>query len=204
MAHFLELAHHLRRAIPISQWTPLFVLLGIGLCLLSWRWVATRTGWRSLPTLGALLTLAGALALTLSPRGWDGNHRSLAQCIPTDWAEVGRAASHVGSSLESLLNVGLLTPFGIALVLASRRVIWPAAVMVLLPTVVELSQTGIRGRECSATDWIANALGGLIGVALGWAAERWWRARQANSPGPGGPPGTDPGEPVQPPVFTKS
>lgn len=204
MAQFLELAHHFRHAVPISRWTLLFVVLGVGLCLLSWRRVVARTGWRPLPTLGALLALAGALALTLSPKGWAGNHRSLAQCVPADWAEVGHAASHVGASLESLLNVGLLTPLGIALVLASRRIVWPAAVMVLLPTVVELSQTGIRGRECSATDWIANALGGLIGVALGVATERWWQERQTNPPGPGAPPGTDPGQPVQPPVFTKS
>ncbi|MBO0850898.1 MAG: VanZ family protein, partial [Pseudonocardia sp.] len=171
---------------PISQWTLGFAALGVGVSLLSWKWLARRTGWRPLPTLVALLALTGALALTVSPRGGRSrNRRTLAECVPVDWAELGHAAARVGGSLESLLNIGLLLPLGLALVLASRKVVWPAAMMVLLPAGIELAQTSINGRLCTPADWIANALGGLIGVAAGWlvldlcrrARARKWQVR---------------------------
>jgi VanZ family protein len=55
--------------------------------------------------------------------------------------------------------------------------------MVLLPVAIELTQVLIPGRECSVSDWLANSLGGLIGVAVGWLTQRWLRARKAARPG---------------------
>lgn len=178
LAQALAVSRHLRGTVPISSWTLGLAALGIGGSLLSWKWLARRTGWRPLPTLVALLALTGALALTVSPRGGRSrNRRTLAECVPVDWAELGHAAGNVGGSLESLLNVGLLMPLGFALVLASRRVAWPAMLMLLLPAAIELSQTEINGRLCTAADWMANALGGLIGVAAGFVVHRLWPAR---------------------------
>jgi VanZ family protein len=178
MSELLE-ALQLRGTIPISKWTLVLTVLGIGACLVSWRWLARRAGWRPLPTLAALLALTGALALTLSPRGGRSrNRRTIAECVPADWADLGHAADRVGASVESLLNIGLLVPLGFALVLASRRVVWPAVLVLLLPAAIELAQTQINGRQCTPADWMANALGGLLGVALGLLAHRWWRARE--------------------------
>ncbi|WP_037067518.1 VanZ family protein [Pseudonocardia acaciae] len=172
-------AARLRGTIPITKWTAVFTVLGIGVCLLSWRWLARRTGWRRWPTLGALLSLAAALALTVSPRGGRSrNRRTLAECLPADWADLGRSAGKVGDSVESLLNVGLLVPLGFTLVLACRRVAWPAALMLLLPAAIELAQTSINGRQCTPADWMANALGGLVGVGAGLLVHRWWQARE--------------------------
>lgn len=183
LTRLLEISRHLRGTVPISKWTLLFTALGIGASLLGWRWLARRTGWRPMPTLWALFALTAALGLTVSPRGGRSrNRRTLAECLPVDWAELGHAATKVGGSLESLLNIGLLMPLGFALVLASRRVAWPAALMVLLPAAIELAQTSINGRLCTAADWMANALGGLIGVVAGLVVQRLWPGR----PPPGG------------------
>src|SRR5882762_8093245 len=104
MVTLLEAAHHLRGILPINRWTPLLGLLGMVLSLFVWRRLAARLHWRPLPTLLTVLSLLAVLTLTLAPKGWWGNHRSLAQCVPSNWADIGAAASHVGGGLESWLN----------------------------------------------------------------------------------------------------
>ncbi|GAA5171263.1 hypothetical protein GCM10023321_69570 [Pseudonocardia eucalypti] len=164
MSHLFEAAHQLRWLVPISRWTPLVALLGVAFALLGWRPLARWARWYRLPTLGALLALAGVVALTLSPRGWYGNHRSLAECVPTEWWQLASSAAGVGGSAESILNIVLFVPLGFCLVMASRRVMWPAALMASMPIAIELLQVVVPGRQCSPRDWLANALGGLIGV----------------------------------------
>lgn len=188
MVTFFDAADHLRRVVPISRWTPVLGLAALVLCLPLWRRVASRFGWRPVPTLLALLSLAGALALTLSPRGWWGNHKSLAQCLPSQWSQVAGAMAKVGANLGSLLNVAMLVPLGVALVLATRRVGWPALLVALLPAGIEMVQTVIPGRQCSPTDYFANALGGLAGVALGALVDRRCRARERVAEPVGQPP----------------
>lgn len=165
---------HLRRIVPVSQWTVLSGVVLLAAVLLSWRRLAAFRGWRPGPTLLALLGLAGALALTLSPRDWLANHRTLHQCLPHDLAAVGDAAARVGGNLESLLNICMLVPLGFGLVLAGRRVAWPALFVVLLPAAIELTQVLVPGRQCSPEDWMANSLGGLLGVVAGAMVNRWW------------------------------
>lgn len=179
MVSILDAAHHLRWLIPVNRWSPVLGLLGLVICVLAWRPVASLTGWRSTPTLLSLLSLVAALTLTLTPKGWKGNHRTLAQCLPSDWAQFGASASHVGVNVESWLNIAMLMPLGFALVLATRRMVWPGLLVVLLPLGIELTQVAIPGRECSVSDWIANALGGLAGVIVGGLTQRWLRARKA-------------------------
>jgi glycopeptide antibiotics resistance protein len=179
MATILEAARHLRWLLPVNHWTPLLGLLGVAVCVLAWRPLAALAGWRPLPTLLAMVSLVAALTLTLVPKGWGGNHRSLAQCLPADWAEFGDSAAHVGTGVESWLNIAMLVPLGYGLMLATRRVVWPSLLVVLLPVAIELTQVLIPGRECSVSDWIANSLGGLIGVAVGWLTQRLLRARKA-------------------------
>jgi VanZ family protein len=171
---------HLRWIVPISRWTLLSGVVLLVFSLLSWRRVASALGWRRKPTLLTLLALTMALSLTLSPRDWLRNHRSLHQCLPSDWAGFGHSMLHVGTSVESLLNIVLLMPLGYGLVVASRRAVWPSVLMVTLPAAIELLQVIIPGRECSPSDWAANALGGLIGVVAGvLVSRRLRRARHA-------------------------
>jgi VanZ family protein len=85
--------------------------------------------------------------------------------------------------VESWLNIAMLMPLGFGLMLATRRVVWPSLLVVLLPVAIELTQVLIPGRECSVSDWLANSLGGLVGVGVGWLTQRWLRARKAARPG---------------------
>jgi hypothetical protein len=173
MHTLLEAAHSLRRVVPINHWIPVVGLLGFVASLLLWRRVAGWLRWRPLPTLLTLLAATAVVSLTLTPRGWWGNHRSLARCVPSDWADLADSMGRVGTSLESWLNIAMLVPLGVGLVLASRRVVWPAVLLVLLPVAIELTQVVVPGRQCSAADWAANALGGLIGVTIGALGNRW-------------------------------
>lgn len=177
MSHLFEAAHQLRWLVPISRWTPLVALVGVTVALFCWRPLAARARWHPLPTLGALLATAAVVALTLSPRGWYGNHRSLAECVPTEWWQLANSAAGVGGSAESVLNIILFVPLGYCLVMASRRVIWPAALMVLMPIAIELLQVVVPGRQCSPRDWLANALGGLIGITAAALTRHFLRRR---------------------------
>jgi len=179
MGAIVEAGYRLRWLVPVNHWSPLLGLLGIVICVLLWRPLVALTHWRSQPTLLALVSGVAALTLTLAPKGWDGNHRTLAQCVPADWSEFGERVSHVGSGVESWLNIAMLVPLGFGLMMATRRVVWPSLFVVLLPVAIELTQIVIPGRECSVSDWVANALGGLAGVALGWLTQTWLRARKA-------------------------
>jgi hypothetical protein len=179
MGAIVEAGYHLRWLIPVNHWSPLLGLLGVVICVLLWRPLVALTHWRSQPTLLALVSGVAALTLTLAPKGWAGNHRTLAECLPSDWARFGDSVSHVGSGVESWLNIAMLVPLGFGLMMATRRVVWPSLFVVLLPVAIELTQVLIPGRECSVSDWVANSLGGLAGVALGWLTQRWLRARKA-------------------------
>lgn len=179
----LEAAHHLRRVVPVGRWSPFVALLALIVALLLWRPLARLTRWRSVPTLLALLSLAGVLTLTLTPKSWVGNHRSLAQCLPSAWAELADSASGITSSLEGVLNVALLVPLGFTLALACRRVVWPALLTLALPAAIELIQVVIPGRECSVADWLANAGGGVVAVLAGGLVNGALRLRPARGGG---------------------
>jgi VanZ family protein len=179
----LEAAHHLRRVLPVGRWSPIIALLTLIVALRVWRPLTRRTRWRSVPTLMALLSLAATLTLTVTPKSWLGNHRSLAQCLPSGWAALAHSASGITSSLEGVLNVALLVPLGFTLTLACRRMAWPALLMVALPAAIELVQVAVPGRECSAADWMANACGGVIAVLAGGLANAALRLRGQASAG---------------------
>lgn len=70
---------------------------------------------------------------------------------------------------EPLANVVLLVPVGVLLAVALRRLLVAALVGVLLPVALEAIQLAVPalGRSCALDDWTANAVGALLGVALG-------------------------------------
>jgi len=159
------------QSLPINKWALVVGVLAAVLALLVWRPLVARTGWRRWPTLTMLLALCMAGALTLPPNG--GRIRPLSACIPTDLDDVTRAVGRVGGGLENLLNVAMLMPLGLAAVLATRRVLGPALLVLILPAAIEMTQTLVPGRQCSPADYLANAVGGLLAVAAGALLQRW-------------------------------
>jgi hypothetical protein len=156
--------------IPINRWSLLVGVFLTVLVLLVSNPLARRFGWRPVPTLVALLGLAMVVALTMPENG--RKLGSVAACLPSDAGDWAGALGRLGGGLESLLNVAMLMPFALATVLATRRVLVPAAVVLVLPAVIELVQTQVPGRQCSLADYLANGLGGLIAVAAGALLQR--------------------------------
>lgn len=136
-------------------------------------------GWRPGATLATLLLFTVALALTVTPDG-DQPKLGLAACIPYDWNDLLFTVLHTGGGLVgNVLNLLLLLPLTASFVLATGRTL-PAVVLALLMSpLVELVQTQLPGRSCVVSDMLTNVTGALLGVAIGWAAER--RLRQTRS-----------------------
>lgn len=152
-------------SIPINRWSLLVGVLGAVIVVLVSNPLARRFGWRPVPTMAALLGLAMVVSVTLPKDG----HRvgSVAACLPKDPGDAVSAFGRLGGSLENLLNVAMLMPFAAAAVLATRRVLPIALLVLVLPAVIELIQTQVPGRQCSPSDYLANVLGALIAVAVG-------------------------------------
>jgi VanZ family protein len=72
--------------------------------------------------------------------------------------------------------------FGLSLmatiaVRASRRAVWCALALIALGGALEIIQ-GMVGRDCDIWDEVANTLGVLAGLAIGWAGVRFLKARK--------------------------
>ncbi|HUO90673.1 MAG TPA: VanZ family protein [Rhizomicrobium sp.] len=72
--------------------------------------------------------------------------------------------------------------FGLSLmatiaVRADRRAIWCALALIAMGGALEIIQ-GVVGRDCDVWDEVANALGVLAGLLLGWCGVRFLRARK--------------------------
>lgn len=167
--------------IPVSGWTLVAVAAGVAISLLVWRPLARWRRWQPGATLAALLLFTVALALTVTPDG-DQPARGLNACIPHDWNDFLSNVLHTGGGVSGdVLNLLLLLPLTISLVLASRRMLPAVAVAALLPPAVELVQTQLPGRSCAISDMLTNGAGALLGIAIGWAAQRWQRSRPGRS-----------------------
>lgn len=162
-----RIADRLVAVTPLSGWTALYALVGTTVSVLGWRRLARWTGWAALPTLLSLLALSAVLALTLSPAPNYPRPLGLRSCLRGVPAELGGGPVAVLGHVEALLNLVLLAPLGLFLVLATRRPLLGVVVVVVLPAVVELTQTQVSGRMCSGADLVTNATGGLAGVAVG-------------------------------------
>lgn len=157
-------------SIPINRWSLLVGMVGAAIVVLISNPLARRAGWRPVPTMVALLGLAMVVSVTIPENG--ERLGSVAACLPEDLGDVERAVGRLGGGLESLLNMAMLMPFAVAAVLATRRVLPTAVVVLVLPAVVELVQTQVPGRQCSPSDYLANVLGGLLAVAAGALLQR--------------------------------
>ena len=138
------------------------------LALLVWRPLARALGWAPRATLLSLLLLAGVAALTMGPGG-STTTAGVRACVRRAPVLVDATLTRPRASLETGLNVLLLLPLGVAVVLAAYRVGPALAVVLVLPAVIELTQTVVPGRVCSGVDYATNASGGMVGVLLGAA-----------------------------------
>ena len=139
----------------------------MALSLLLWRPASRAWGWVPAPTLATLVLLSLVAAITLVPgrQPPTGGVRSCVRRAP----RVLDATVSQGLSDETLLNLVMLAPLGIALVLAARRWLPVLGLLVLVPGVVEIAQTRVPGRICSGVDYATNLTGGLLGAAVGVA-----------------------------------
>lgn len=116
---------------------------------------------------GKLLTLisAGLIAvITLSPGSEPIVHPIPAFCI----------ACGLYGGIDFSLNVLLFVPFGLGIYLTIRR--FPAALLVVVCSTlaIELLQVGVvPHRDASASDVLANSIGGAIGAVLGISWRLW-------------------------------
>lgn len=115
-------------------------------------------------TIAAVLALVGGvlvLVLTFSPDVAAAQGDAVCNLTPR-------------SFISDALNMGLFMLPALFAVIASRRV-WVVALAVPVGSaLIELVQylTPAFGRRCDIDDWLANLIGGLIGVVLGVIALR--------------------------------
>lgn len=148
----------------------------VGVAALFSRQVARSFGTTRLHAFALLVSVAGIVALTLTPAGGFGGH---ACRIPSSWPISLDDFVH---PTDRGLNVVLFIPLGIVLGLMPRSPIKVEAVIIaaLSPLLIELTQSMVGlGRTCEATDVVDNlsglAVGLLIGAVLGVVLRRWRR-----------------------------
>lgn len=106
----------------------------------------------------AVITLTPAASAWGSTLGPDG-------CLSITRVQLVEAVTHFGRGLQEKLNILMFVPFGFLLTLTVRRVWTCAAVVLVVPLLIEIVQGSFLGRFCSPLDWTDNAAGGVIGVA---------------------------------------
>jgi hypothetical protein len=126
--------------------------------------IARRLGWSTFGTGLSIVSLGGAISVTLVNRLWrTGVHWNLdamSQCLSQ--------ASSSPDPIEARLNLVLLLPLGLGLILASRSAVLGISVVVAVAVVLEAVQAVSGLGQCQPSDVLRNAIGGIVGVALGW------------------------------------
>jgi VanZ family protein len=161
---------------PLSWWTVGYAVLAVLVVVAVRGPLVRRTGWRPAWTVVSLLALAAVLAVTLAPSRDFPRPLGVGSCLREAAGQVRNGSAFALGGAQAELNLVLLVPLGTALVLATRRVRVPLAVVLALPALVELTQTQVPGRLCSGNDYVVNVTGGLGGVALGVALVALTRA----------------------------
>lgn len=82
-------------------------------------------------------------------------------------------------SADTIVNVLLYLPLGIALALANVRPRTAVAMGLVLSTAIELTQLSLPGRDPSLRDILTNTLGTGLGILLVYRADRWLVPRHA-------------------------
>ncbi len=145
---------------------PVFAVLGLMFSAAT-AWWARRKGVTVLPAVLWGLSLAGELAVTLTPTAAGYSGRPSCTIGPGMWVDA--------TAQQGLMNVALYVPLTFFGVLLSRRPATVLAGCVVLSGVTEVVQTLLgTGRACDGADFVDNAAGALLGAALavGWLLVR--------------------------------
>lgn len=118
-----------------------------------------------------IVSLAIVAAITLTPQDLD-------QADASRWWLIAWLLETVG---DRGLNVLLFVPLGVAVMFIGRPRLRIAAMVgaIALPWVVEGTQHLVAplARDSQWQDVIDNTAGVLIGLGIGWVAQRWWARR---------------------------
>ncbi|MGK4580585.1 VanZ family protein [Kitasatospora sp. HPMI-4] len=152
---------------------PAFLVMAALLCSPAW-WGARR---RAVPLWPAVLfaaSLAGEFTATLHPTG---RHAAASHVC-----SYSRDVAAAFADQQGLMNVAMYVPVALFAVLAFGRPLIVLAGCWLLSAVTETLQALIPhiGRACDSQDFVTNATGAAIGVALACA----WRAIRRSLPMP--------------------
>lgn len=134
---------------------------------------AVRRGWRRLPAVLAGAGLALALAVTQGRQPFEFGGIDLSPCSPT---------SSGSSFSETLLNTGMLMPFGLFAAYATGRALGPALCCLAASLLTEAAQATFDTGACVGQDILANTLGGSLAAAAGFALHRF-RTRRGSTAG---------------------
>lgn len=137
-------------AVRFLFWVVLAVLAVVG-------WLVHRFRARRALTVLSVLSVAGALALTLTPSGDGGNGT---------FCTVQFSVPFQG--IDTLANVALLFPLTLFFALLSRRPAWVLLGASGLSALVELVQALLPdlGRACDTNDWFMNTVGAVLGALV--------------------------------------
>ena len=163
--------------VPFSGWTVAVMVFGSLAAIVLARPLAQRAGWQRPTATTTLLLLVAVLSMTLTP-GSEAHVNGTQNCLPDDLPDLVDAVARSGGGLVgNLLNLLLLLPLAGSVVVLTGRIAPAATMAVLLPVIIEATQTRIPGRYCSLSDLITNISGALAGVALGY----WLLRRRAST-----------------------
>ncbi len=100
---------------------------------------------------------------------WTDGGEALATCT------VNKDVLEPFTTVQGLLNVAMLLPFGLLGVLATRRLPLMAALSILFPALIETAQAVVPfvSRLCDTSDLVANTAGALAGTGVGYVVNRF-------------------------------
>jgi hypothetical protein len=161
--------HLLFGAVPVSGLSVILLVAGLLAGLLGWLPLARWLGWQPASTLALLIAIAGMLTITLHPGAGPDQAASLTSCAQLTKQQVLHDLVVIIGNHQELVGVAAMIPVGFFAATAARRGAPAAALVLILPGVIELAQLKVTGRDCNAASFLLTGLGGLLGVAIGVA-----------------------------------
>ena len=162
-------------AIPVSGLSVILLVVGLVAGLIIWLPLARWLGWQPASTLALLVAIVVMLTITLHPGTGADQAASLTSCVQLTKQQVLHDLAVVIGSHQELVGAAAMIPVGFFAATAARRGAPAAALVLILPGVIELAQLKVTGRDCNAASFLLTGLGGLLGVAIGVAVNHFTR-----------------------------
>ena len=166
--------HLLFGIIPISGLSIVLLAIGLVVGLLIWLPLVRWLGWQPASTLALLVAIAVMLTVTLHPGVVQDS--SLTSCVQLSKQQILHDLLVVAGDHQELAAAAAMIPVGFFAATAARRGAPAAALVLILPGLIELAQLKIGGQDCNAASFLLTGLSGLIGVVIGVAVNRFTHA----------------------------